>query len=423
LKKATAFSEGVGVEAKPREHAMARSKMDVLDTVRKAMESDGSDWLRCGVEALLNELMAQEAQAQTGAGYEERSPERTNSRNGYRERGLQTRVGTLALQVPKLRRGSYFPSFLEAHKRSEEALIAAVAQAYVSGVSTRNMEALVAHLGVQAMSASQVSELCKRLDATVEDFRNRPLRRSYPYVWMDALVMKGREGGRVVNAACLLAVGVTNEGQREVLGLEVVTQETGADWLQFLRSLKARGLSGVKLLISDAHAGLQEAIAAAMPGCSWQRCRTHMMRNILSQVPRHQQPVVATVVRSIFAQPDRTTVEQQFEQVVSQLQRTYPKVALMLTKAKEDILAFRYFDKAHWKQIWSNNPQERLNKEIRRRTDAVGVFPNRESLIRLVGSILCDQNEEWAVVRRYMTFAGPEEQQHQEGQAQLQTAA
>lgn len=383
---------------------MTRDRMDVMDVLRKALETDAGDVLRSGLEALLNEFMSLDAQNVTGAGYEERSPSRVNSRNGYRTRGLQTRVGTLVLQVPKLRRGTYFPPFLEAHKRSEEALVAAVAEAYVHGVSTRSMEMLVSTLGVQSMSASQVSDLCKRLDTSVADFRGRALKGAYPYVWMDALVMKSREGGRVVNSACLLAVGVTEEGQREVLGLDVVTQETGEDWLQFLRGLKARGLTGVRLVISDAHGGLQNAIAATFPGASWQRCRTHFMRNLLSQVPRHQQPFVATLVRSIFAQPDKDTVEQQFDAVVAQLRRAHAKAADMLERAREDILAFRHFDKAHWKQTWSNNPQERLNKEIRRRTDAVGVFPHRDAIIRLVGSILCDQNEEWAVVRRYMTF-------------------
>ena len=383
---------------------MAKNRMDVLEVLGKALEAEGGDLLRSGMEALLNEFMHLDAQNATGAGYEERSLDRVNARNGYRSRGLQTRVGTLALQVPKLRRGTYFPAFLEAHKRSEEALVAAVAQAYVHGVSTRNMEALVSALGVASMSATQVSDLCARLDESVSDFRGRALKSAYPYVWADALVMKSREGGRVVNSACLLAVGVTEDGQREVLGLDVVTQETGEDWLQFLRGLKARGLTGVRMVISDAHAGLQNAIAATFPGASWQRCRTHFMRNLLSQVPRHQQPFVATLVRSIFAQPDKATVEQQFDAVVAQLRRGHTKAADMLEGAREDILAFRHFDKAHWKQVWSNNPQERLNKEIRRRTDAVGVFPHRDAIIRLVGSIMCDQNEEWAVVRRYMTF-------------------
>lgn len=387
-----------------KEDTVTKSRMDVMETVRKAMETEGADWVRTAVEALCNEVMNQEAQARCGAGYEERSADRVNARNGYRERTLQSRVGTLALEVPKLRRGSYFPSFLEAHKRSEEALLAAVAQAYVSGVSTRNMEALVATLGVQSLSASQVSDLCKRLDGVVEDFRNRPLKGRFQYVWMDALVMKCREGGRVVNTSCLIAVGVNEEGRREVLGLEVVTQESGEDWLQFLRGLKARGLSGVKLVISDAHAGLQKSIEATMPGSSWQRCRTHTMRNLLSQVPKHQQAFVATLIRSVFSQPDKETVEQQFAQVVAQLKSRFPKVEQMLSAAKEDLLAFRHFDKAHWKQIWSNNPQERLNKELRRRTDAVGVFPHRESIIRLVGSVLSEQNEDWAVVRRYMNF-------------------
>ena len=279
-----------------------------------------------------------------------------------------------------------------------------IADAYLAGVSTRRVEKLVQQLGVERMSKSQVSRLAKSLDAIVEDFRTRPLEGApYPYLVLDALVVKCREGGRTVNACVVHAVAVNREGYRESLGLDVVTSEDGAAWLAFLRSLVARGLAGIKLVTSDAHSGLVDAIQATLPGASWQRCRTHFMRNLLTRVPKSTQGFVATMVRSIFAQPDAETVHDQRARVVSQLEERFPEAAALLEEAGPDILAFTHFPKEHWRQLWSNNSLERLNKEIRRRTDVVGIFPDRSSIVRLVGALLAEQDDEWAVARRYMS--------------------
>jgi transposase-like protein len=279
-----------------------------------------------------------------------------------------------------------------------------VAECYVRGVSTRHVEGLVAQLGIERISRSRVSEMAKELDGAVEAFRTRPLDGGpYTYVLLDALTQKVREAGRIVSVAALVATGVNATGYREILGLDLVTTEDGAGWLAFVRSLVARGLSGVRLVISDAHPGLMDAIASTLPGASWQRCRTHFLRNLLAKVPKSAGPFVATLVRSIFAQPDADAVWAQFHRVVEQLTERFPDAAAMLSDAGEDILAFTTFPQTHWKQIWSNNPQERLNKEIRRRTDVVGIFPNRASTIRLIGMVLAEQHDEWQVVRRYMS--------------------
>jgi len=279
-----------------------------------------------------------------------------------------------------------------------------IADAYLAGVSTRRVEKLVQQLGVERMSKSQVSRLAKSLDQIVEDFRTRPLDEApYPYVTVDALVVKCREGGRTVNVCVVHAVGVNRDGFRESLGLDVVTAEDGAAWLAFLRSLVARGLAGVKLVTSDAHPGLVDAIAATLPGAAWQRCRTHFARNLLTRVPKSAQGFVATMVRSIFAQPDAESVHEQQARIASQLEGRFPKAALLLEEAGPEILAFTSFPKEHWRQLWSNNPLERLNKEIRRRTDVVGIFPDRAAIVRLVGALLAEQHDEWAVARRYMS--------------------
>ena len=271
------------------------------------------------------------------------------------------------------------------------------------GVSTRKVDRLVRSLNVDGISKSQVSRIAGELDESVKAFRERPLDGGpYRYIWLDATVLKAREGGRVVNVATLIAVGVNAEGKREILGIDVNTTETGAGWLAFIRGLVARGLEGVELAISDAHSGLKDAIASALPGASWQRCRTHFMRNLLTRVPKKAHGAVATIVRSIFAQPDTDAVHSQFCRVVDQLRDKFDKAATCLEEAADDLLAFAAFPKAHWKQIWSNNPQERLNKEIKRRTDVVGIFPNREAIIRLVGAVLAEQHDEWIVARRYM---------------------
>jgi len=378
--------------------------IDAMDWLRKQVEG-APDAMREALAAMLMTLMNAEVDSICGAEYGERRPDRQNSRNGYRPRTLDTRVGTMELAIPKLRQGSYFPAWLlEPRRRAERALAAVISEAYLLGVSTRRVEDLVQSLGIERISKSQVSELAKELDSIVKAFRERPLTGSFRYVWLDALVLKCREGGRIANVAGLVAVGVHEDGRREVLGFEVVTTEDGAGWLAFLRSLKARGLKGVQLVISDAHQGLKDAIHAVLRGASWQRCRTHFVRNLLTRVPKTMQTLVATLVRSIFAQPDAESVRAQLNRVVEQLQPRFPKAADLLVESADELLAFTAFPKEHWRQIWSNNPQERLNREIRRRTDVVGIFPNRDSIIRLVGAVLCEINDDWAVVRRYMSF-------------------
>jgi transposase-like protein len=338
-------------------------------------------------------------------------------RNGYRERSWDTRVGTIELAVPKLRAGSYFPDWLLApRRRAEQALVCVVADCYLAGVSTRRVDKLVKTLGIERMSRSQVSRLARSLDAIVEDFRTRPLEQApYPYLVLDALEVKCREGGRTVNACVVHAVAVNGDGFRESLGLDVVTSEDGAAWLAFLRSLVARDLAGVKLVTSDAHPGLVDAIAATLPGAAWQRCRTHFMRNLLTRVPKSAQGFVATMVRSIFAQPDAESVDEQQARVVAQLEGRFSEAAALLDEAGPEILAFTSFPKEHWRQLWSNNSLERLNREIRRRTDVVGIFPDRAAIVRLVGALLAEQNDEWTVGRRYMSaesiakaLSGPE---------------
>jgi putative transposase len=379
--------------------------MDVNGWLRKRLEQASPDLLRAMVQDFAEALMSSEADALCGAPYGERSPERVNRRNGYREREWDTRVGTIELAVPKLRAGSYFPEWLlQPRRRAEQALVSVIADCYLAGVSTRRVEKLVQQLGIEQMSKSQVSRLAKSLDAIVEDFRTRPLEDApFPYLTLDALVVKCREGGRTVNACVVHAVAVNRDGFRESLGLDVVTSEDGAAWLAFLRSLVARGLSGVRLVTSDAHPGLVDAIAATLPGASWQRCRTHFMRNLLTRVPKAAQSFVATMVRSIFAQPDADTVEEQHLRVIAQLEERFPEAAAQLAEAEPELLAFTHFPKEHWRQFWSNNSLERLNKEIRRRTDVVGIFPDRASIIRLVGAVLAEQQDEWAVARRYMS--------------------
>jgi transposase-like protein len=380
------------------------ASIDAIEWLRKQVET-APDGLRTMLTEMVNVLMGAEVDAVCGAGYGERSAERTNSRNGYRARPWDTRVGSIDLQIPKLRQGTYFPGWLlEPRRRAEKALTAVVAEAYALGVSTRKVEDLVQALGIEKLSKSQVSQLAKELDTTVKSFRERPLAGGFTYLWLDALVMKCREGGRIVNVACLVAVGVNEDGRREILGLDVVTAEDGAGWLAFLRGLRARGLKGVKLVVSDAHPGLRDAIDSVLRGASWQRCRTHFVRNLLTRVPKVAHPIVATYVRTIFMQPDAESVRAQHARTVEQLRNRFPKAAALLEDAAEELLAFTAFPKEHWRQIWSNNPQERLNREIRRRTDVVGIFPNRDAIIRLVGAVLCEIHDDWAVVRRYMTI-------------------
>ena len=382
---------------------MVEVTMNGLQEMRKLIEEGDIDVLRTMVKEMAEALMEAEVDALCGASHGERHPERVNRRNGYRERPWDTRSGTIDLALPKLREGSYFPGWLlTPRKRSEQALVATIADAYLAGVSTRRVDKLVRTLGIEGISKSEVSRLAASLDEIVTAFRDRPLSGAYPYLSLDALVVKVREAGRIVPVAAVHAVGVSADGRRESLGLELVTTEDGAGWTSFLRGLVSRGLSGVMLVTSDAHQGLTGAIAATLPGASWQRCRTHFMRNLLTRVPRSAQPFVATLVRSIFAQPDTASVREQQGRVVAQLEERFAAAAELLEEAGPDILAFTAVPKEVWRQVWSNNPLERLNREIRRRTDVVGIFPNRAAALRLVGD---EQNDEWADTgRRYMSL-------------------
>ncbi len=382
--------------------------IDAAGWLRNYLESDDgdTDLSRAMLAAFVEVLMSAEASMQCQAAYGERSDDRTNSRNGYRHRDWDTRVGTIDLAIPKLREGTYYPAWLLEHRRrAEQALASVVAQCYVEGVSTRRVDDLVKAMGIDGMSASQVSRLAATLDAKVAEFRNRPLDAGpYRYVWIDALTQKVREGGRVVNVSAVIATSVNNEGRREIIGFDIVTTESTASWTEFLRSLVARGLSGVELVISDAHGGIKAAIGQVLSEASWQRCRTHFMANLCTKVPKASWPMVATLVRSIFEQPDRDSTWSQLDDVVTRLADAgFDDAATKVLDAAEEILAFTAFPVEHWPKIRSNNPQERLNKEIRRRTDVVGIFPHRAALIRLVGALLAEQTDEWAIARRYMT--------------------
>jgi transposase-like protein len=385
---------------------MVEVTMNGLEEMRKLIEEGDVDLLRTMVKRMAEALMDAEVDALCGASHGERHPERVNRRNGYRERPWDTRTGTIELALPKLRAGSYFPDWLlTPRKRSEQALVAAIADAYLAGVSTRRVDKLVRTLGIEGISKSEVSRLVASLDEVVEAYRGRPLDGAYPYLMLDALVVKVREAGRICNVAAVHAVGVSADGRRESLGLDLITVEDGAGWTAFLRGLVARGLSGVVLVTSDAHQGLVDAIAATLPGTSWQRCRTHFVRNLLTRVPKAAGPAVATMVRSIFAQPDAASVAEQHERIVEQLGQRFPAAAELLEEVGPDILAFVAVPKEVWRQVWSNNPLERLNREIRRRTDVVGIFPNRAAALRLVGALLAEQNDEWADSgRRYISL-------------------
>ena len=377
--------------------------MALAELVRKAELNGDVDFLRDGVRVLSQALMEVEVSQHLGAERHERTAERSGQRNGYREREWDTRVGTIGLRVPRVRDGSYFPTLLEPRKRSEQALVAVVREAYVHGVSTRKVDDLVKALGLDGISKSQVSRLCETLDEEVERFRGRPLEGAYPYVWLDATFVKARDGGRVVGTAVVIAIGVNGDGQREVLGLDVGPSEDGAFWLRFLRSLVARGLTGVQAVISDAHQGLTGAIQAVLHGASWQRCRVHVIRNLLASVPKSAAEMVAATVRTVFAQPDAVSAREQWRSVADRFRTSFPRAATLMDEAEPDVLAYLAFPREHWRQIWSNNPLERLNKEVKRRTDVVGIFPNPAAVIRLVGAVLAEQHDEWQVARRYFS--------------------
>ena len=368
-------------------------------------DADG-DLARAMLKAFSEAVMSAQASAQCGAAYNERSEDRENTRNGYRSRPWDTRVGTIELKVPKLRSGVYSPEFLlSPRRRAEQALVAVICQAYVEGVSTRRVDDLVKAMGIEGISKSEVSRLATELDERVAEFRARPLDTGpYRYLWIDALTQRVREGGRVVNVSAVIATAVNAEAKREIVGFDVVTAEDTDAWTTFLRSLVARGLVGVELVISDAHGGIKAAIGTVFAGASWQRCRTHFMANLASRVPKASWPMVATLVRSIFEQADKEATWSQLGVVTDKLvEAGFCDVATYVLDAADDILAFSAFPTEHWPKIRSNNPQERLNKEIRRRTDVVGIFPNRKAVIRLVGALLAEQSDEWQIARRYMS--------------------
>jgi putative transposase len=379
--------------------------VDPAGLLGEALSEASPDLMRSLLQNVINALLSADADAVVGAEWGRPSSTRTAQRNGYRHRDLDTRVGTIDVAIPKLRKGTYFPEWLlERRKRAEAALITVVADCYLAGVSTRRMDKLVKTLGIDTLSKSQVSRMAADLDQLVAEFRHRPLDAAgrFTFVAADALTMKVREGGRVINAVVLLATGVNGDGHREVLGLRVATSETKSAWNEFFADLVARGLGGVRLVTSDAHVGLVEAIAANLPGAAWQRCRTHYAANLMGICPKSMWPAVKAMLHSVYDQPDAQAVHAQFDRLIDYVTEKLPAVAEHLGEAREDILAFTSFPKDVWTQIWSNNPAERLNREIRRRTDAVGIFPNRDAIVRLVGAVLAEQTDEWAEGRRYL---------------------
>ena len=384
----------------------ANPSIDPAVFLHEHLAQASPDLLRQLMEGFINTLLSADADSVCGASYRTRVPERTNRRNGYRHRDLDTRIGTMDVAVPKLREGSYFPEWLlERRRRAEAALTSVVATCYLLGVSTRRMDRLVQSLGITGLSKSQVSVMARDLDTLVSDFRERPLDAGpYTFLAADALTMKVREGGRVIKIAVMVATGVNADGYREILGVATSTAESGAGWNTFFKDLVARGLSGVALVTSDAHTGLVDAVGANLPGASWQRCRTHYTTNLMSVCPKHAWGGVKAMLHSVFDQIDAAAVHAQYDKLLDQIQTSLPDVHAHLDDARDDVLAFTAFPRDVWRQIWSNNPNERLNREIRRRTDVVGIFPDRPSVIRLVGSVLAEQNDEWAVAsRRYMS--------------------
>ncbi len=385
---------------------MTLTKSDVSELLAAIRAGGDIDVIRKGVELVLQALIEAEATEVIGAGRYERSEERTNWRNGSRERLLTTKAGDVELRIPKFRRGSFFPSILERRRRIDRALFAVVMEAYVHGVSTRKVDDLVAALGAASgISKSEVSRICAALDAEMAAFRGRPLGHvEFPYVFLDATYLKGRVNGQVVSRAVVVATGVSMVGDREVLGCAVGDSEDEAFWCDFLRSLRTRGLAGVRLVVSDHHLGLKKAIATVMIGAAWQRCRVHFMRNVLARVPRANAEMVAAAIRTIFAQPDAVAVAEQFERITATLGGQFPDVVAMLVASREDLLAFSAFPLEHWRKIWSTNPLERLHREVKRRCDVVGVFPNDAAIDRLVTAVIVEQHDEWAVSeRRYLS--------------------
>ena len=383
---------------------MAKARMDLSAFVGKLLEEQDGDVLREGIRVLSQALMESEVAGLIGAERHERTGERTAYRNGSRTRTWDTRMGTIELAIPKVRPGTYFPSLLQPRRRAEHALLAVVQEAYVHGVSTRKVDDLVKALGVDGISKSVVSRICAELDTTVTAFRTRPLTGEHRYVWLDATYHKVRVDGRVISQATVVAVGVTSGGERQVLGVDVGPSEDRAFWTAFLRGLVKRGLKGVRLVISDAHTGLTQAISTVLSGTSWQRCRVHFMRNLLATVPHAAREAIAAIVRTIFAQPDHASALVQLRKVAEGLRGRFAAAARLLEEAAEDVLAYRHLPLEHQRQLHSTNPLERLNKEIKRRSQVVGIFPNPAAVIRLVGAVLLEQDDEWAVAeRRYFS--------------------
>jgi putative transposase len=382
---------------------MANLRMTLLDLLNKEEQGADPSFLRDGVRLLAQELMDAEVTQLAGAGLHERSENRLTYRNGYREREWDTRVGTVDLHIPKLRQGAYFPSLLEPRRRHERALLSVVQEAYVHGVSTRAVDSLAEALGLKGISKDQVSRICKELDGQVTAFRTRRLDAEYPYLMLDATFEKVRENGRVISMAVLIATGVKATGEREVVGVDVGPAEDLEFWRAFLRQLVSRGLSGVRLVTSDSHLGLKQAVAEILVGATWQRCRVHFMRNALATVPKLAQQMVAATLRTVFAQPDAPSAKETIERVCRLFEKRYPQLVACLREAETDVLAFYGFPVEHRRQIWSTNSLERLNREVGRRCEVVGIFPNRAALLRLAGAVLEEQNDEWAVGRRYFS--------------------
>ena len=381
---------------------MTKATMALTELAEKGPDVDV---LRQMIQFVAQRLMDMDVEQLCGAGYDVKRGERTNSRNGYRDRLWDTRAGGVDRKIPKLRAGSYFPPFLEPRRTAEKALAAVIQEAYVQGVSTRSVDELVKALGMSGISKSQVSRLCGEIDERVSQFLNRPIEGDWPYLWIDATYVKVREAGRIVSVAVIIAVGVHTDGVREVLGMAVGPSEAEPFWTSFLRTLTRRGLRGVKLVISDAHEGLKAAVAKVLKA-TWQRCRVHFMRNALAHAPKGQRQMVAALIRTVFAQDTEVDARRQWRAVADQLRAKFPKLAALMDDAETDVLAFMTFPKAHRLQIHSTNPLERLNAEVKRRTDVVGIFPNEAAITRLVGALLLEQNDEWQLQRRYMQLEG-----------------